>query len=191
MTLPPPEVQTRRPGTRVRAAASSWLRWGPRRHWTAAATAVLTVVVVAIPTALVPNPVFGRDVPPTAWAWPVLLVTAVLSGLLVATYVRQDPAESPATEGGDQPRGDGEPQRKAGMVGGLLTFLAVGCPVCNKLALLALGYSGALRWFAPVQPVLAAGAVVLLAWALFRRLESDGACPVPRPSRRDRATIAG
>ena len=68
---------------------------------------------------------------------------------------------------------------ETGAVGGFLTFLAVGCPVCNKLALLALGYTGAIQWFAPVQPWLAAGAVVLLGWALMRRLAFADACPVP------------
>jgi len=165
----------------------------------------VTVLVVAIPTALVPNPVFGREVPPTAWAWPVLILTAVLSGLLVATYVRDVPLRAPARDGSSAAAGagipveggggavsadPGEPTR-TGMVGGLLTFLAVGCPVCNKLALIALGYSGALRWFAPVQPWLAAGGVALLAWALVRRLENDGACPLPGESVPSRATIAG
>ncbi len=135
---------------------------------TAALAAVVTVLVVAIPTAMIPNPVFGRDIPTTVWAWPALLVTAVLSGLLFATYVRRsDDAPERTTEG------------KAGAVGGFLTFLAVGCPVCNKLALIALGYTGAIQYFAPVQPVLAVGAVLLLAWALVRRLANATACEIP------------
>jgi hypothetical protein len=51
--------------------------------------------------------------------------------------------------------------------------------VCNKLALIALGYTGALQWFAPVQPVLAVAGIVLLAYALRRRLAGEIACPVP------------
>ena len=61
----------------------------------------------------------------------------------------------------------------------MLSFLAVGCPVCNKIALLALGYSGALQWFAPLQPVLALAGVALLAWALRARLRGAVTCPVP------------
>lgn len=68
---------------------------------------------------------------------------------------------------------------RAGAVGGFLTYLAVGCPVCNKIALLALGYTGALQWFAPVQPVLAVAGVALLAYALRRRLAGEIACPLP------------
>ena len=65
-----------------------------------------------------------------------------------------------------------------GTAGALLTFFAVGCPVCNKLVLLALGYAGALQWFAPVQPYLAGLAIVLLMWALVVRLRGQVACPV-------------
>ncbi len=32
---------------------------------------------------------------------------------------------------------------------------AIGCPVCNKLVVLALGFSGALAYFEPIQPALA------------------------------------
>ncbi len=186
------ESLSRRPLARrsLPAAWAAWRRWGRRRHLAALVTTVATVLVVAIPTALIPNPVFGREVPPTAWAWPVLLVTAALSGLLFATYVAEVPG-GPGEQHGFVAVGDGakDTQRRAGMVGGLFTFLAVGCPVCNKLALLALGYSGALQWFAPVQPWLAGAALVLLVWALVRRLENDGACPVPRSSDPVRATI--
>lgn len=69
-------------------------RWPARRWWTAAA-AVLGTVVVGVPTELIPNPVFGQAVPVTWWAWPALAVTAALSGLLLATYVRDPAVPSP------------------------------------------------------------------------------------------------
>ncbi len=52
----------------------------------------------------------------------------------------------------------------------------MGCPVCNKLVLLALGYTGAIQFFEPVQPYLAAGAIALLAWALAARVRRERAC---------------
>lgn len=139
--------------------------WTPRRWLVAVVAAVGTVVAIALPTAMIPNPVFGRAIPTTWWAWPVLAVTAGLGGLLAATYVR---------DGREVERAP-----RAGMVGGLLAYFAVGCPVCNKIALLALGYTGALQWFAPAQPVLAAAGIVLLAFALRQRLRGEVACPVP------------
>ncbi len=148
--------------------------WSRRRWYAVSASAVATVLIIAVPTAMIPTPVFGREVPPTWWSWPVLLVTAVLGGLLFATYVRQpDDAAATATE-------DGEAQfDKKGMAGGFLTYLAVGCPVCNKIALLALGSAGALEWFAPIQPFLGVAALGLLGWALKVRLDGERACPVP------------
>lgn len=141
--------------------------WPARRWWAALAGAAVTVVSIAVPTAMIANPVFGRSVPVTGWAWPVLLLAAALSGLLLATYVR-DPA------------GPVDPvSARTGVAGAALTFFAVGCPVCNKLVLVLLGTSGALQWFAPVQPVLAVAAVGLLAWALQSRLRGEVACRVP------------
>ncbi|MBR7744748.1 hypothetical protein KC207_15735 [Phycicoccus sp. BSK3Z-2] len=144
--------------------------WSPRRWWAALGAAAVTVLVVAVPTAMLPTPVFGREIPTTWWAWPVLAVTAALSGLLFATYVREPGAAAA------EPTVD-----RRGFAGGLLAFFAVGCPVCNKVVLLALGYAGALQWFAPVQPVLAVAGVALLAWALRARLRGEVSCAVPEP----------
>ncbi|MBF4160929.1 hypothetical protein [Nocardioides acrostichi] len=145
--------------------------WTARRWLVALAAAATSVVVVAVPTDLIDTPWFGRDVPPTWWSWPALLISSVLFGMLAATYVRESPRPEPA--------GDEEPMVRGGWLGGLLTFFAVGCPVCNKVVLLALGYSGALTWFQPVQPLLAVAALGLLAWALRRRLRYDQTCPLP------------
>lgn len=153
---------------------SALAQWSPRRWAVGVLAAVATVLVIAVPTAMIPTPIFGRTVPPTAWSWPVLILTSVLSGLILATYVRAPEVGAP--DSGD-PTG-----RRRGALGGLLTFFSVGCPVCNKLALLALGYAGALRWFAPVQPYLAVLGVALLVWALRVRLRGQVMCPVPSRS---------
>ena len=67
----------------------------------------------------------------------------------------------------------------AGHAGGVLPFLAVGCPVCNKLVIVAIGVSGALSYWAPVQPFLAAVSVALLVFAVYRRLRGMKSCPLP------------
>jgi hypothetical protein len=155
------------PGRDASATIGGW----PTRRWVVAgASTVGTVLLVGIPTALVPTGVFGRGVPAPMWAWPVLLTTATLSGLLTATYVA---AAGPQVV---QPK---DPGRRGAMAGGFLTYLAVGCPTCNKVALLALGASGAIRWFAPLQPALAGIGVLLLMYALRKRLAGARACPLP------------
>jgi hypothetical protein len=151
---------------------SEWavLRQWPSRRWALAVVAGAGVaVLVALPTAVIPNPVFGRTVAVTWWSYPVVILTGILGGLLVATYVRGSAAPAPAPDELDR-------ASKLGMAGTLASFFAVGCPVCNKLVLLALGASGAIAWFAPIQPFLALGSVALMAVALRIRLRGEVSC---------------
>lgn len=148
------------------AVPLAWLIAWPLRRWlSAAGAAIAFAMLVAIPTDLIDTPVFSREIPPTWWAWPSLIVSSLLGGLLVATYVAAP----------DRP--DATASRRGGWVGASLTYFAVGCPVCNKLVLLALGSAGAVTWFEPVQPVLQVLAITLLAWALRRRLLGELSCP--------------
>jgi hypothetical protein len=135
--------------------------------------ATVSALAIGLPTDVIPNPVFGRQgTPVESWAMPVLAITAVLSGLLFATYVQADVAdETDDVVGLDRPS-------RFGSLGGLLSFFAVGCPICNKVVVIALGTSGALTWFAPVQPYLGILALGLLAWALRVRLRGEVACSV-------------
>lgn len=125
-----------------------------RRVGIAVGVALFTLLVIAIPTDLIPNPVFGRQVEPTAWAWPVAILTAVLAGVLIA--LPRPTSCRPAT--------------RTGIIGGGLAYLAVGCPTCNHLVVLALGATGALTWFAPIQPYLALIALAILAGAIAHRI---------------------
>jgi hypothetical protein len=160
-----------------------------RRQWlTAAVAGVVVALAIGLPTDVIPNPVFGRPVDITWWSYPTLVVTAVLGGLLAATYVRVGPRSTPSApidgaDAGDEVEID-RPGR-LGSIGGLLSFFAVGCPVCNKLVVIALGTTGALEWFAPAQPILAVASIVLLAWALRVRLRGATSCPVPGTIRDD------
>jgi hypothetical protein len=138
---------------------------------------LVTGLLVALPTAVIPNPVFGREIGVTWWSYPVVVVTAVLGGLLIATYVRP---RRPDSDSGDVEAPDElDRASKLGMAGALVTFFAVGCPVCNKLVLIALGTSGAITWFAPIQGYLALASVALMVVALRARLRGEIACSVP------------
>jgi uncharacterized membrane protein YhhN len=156
------------------SSPSAWRtlrRWSPRQVAVAALGAVAVALLIGIPTDVIPNPVFGRPVPVTWWSYPTLVVTAVLGGLLVGTYVRRDSAPPSTLDEIDTPT-------RNGSVAGLLSFFAVGCPVCNKLVIVALGATGARQWFEPIQPLLAVASIVLLAWALRARLRSVDACRI-------------
>ena len=137
-------------------------------QWTVAVVAtVVTALLTGLPTEMIGNPWFVRMTPVLWWNRPVWLLTAVLAGLLLATYVGTTSREG----------ADGRSTSRRGGIGGALGYLAIGCPVCNKIVVVALGTSGALNWFAPLQPVLAVGSLVLLAVALRARLRSVTACP--------------
>ncbi len=62
--------------------------WTARRWLVAALASVVTVLVVGVPTVLVPNPVFGRAVPVTWWAWPVLWVLPQFTWFPLITRLR-------------------------------------------------------------------------------------------------------
>ena len=154
-------------------------RFTPRQWWVAVLGGIATALLVGLPTDVIPNPVFGRPVPVTWWSYPVLAVTAVLGGLLIATYVREPgiDTDGTTTDAVDLSDDDRRTARRGGL-GGLLSFFAVGCPVCNKIVLLAVGTVGARRWFEPIQPYLAVLSIVLLVVALRARLRGLVACPV-------------
>jgi len=144
-------------------------------------------------SAIIPNPVFGRQIPPEAFAIAIWLLSAPLIGIVGATYTAPMPAAGAqplrfAPAGGLHSAGPLLPVRPVeerrsstlGTIGGLGAFLAIGCPVCNKIALVLLGWSGALSIWAPLQPVLGAASLVLLAvtaaWRIRLRMRG-GACP--------------
>ncbi|MGA1034876.1 MAG: hypothetical protein ACO3VI_06140 [Ilumatobacteraceae bacterium] len=154
--------------------------WTPRQWVTAAVASVVVALLIGLPTDVIPNPVFGRPVDITWWSYPTLLVTAMLGGLLAATYVRVSLTE------GDDERDDLDRPGRLGGIGGVLSFFAVGCPVCNKLVVIAVGTTGALEWFAPAQPLLAVASIALLAWALRTRLRNAASCRVSGTIREDR-----
>jgi len=130
--------------------------------------AVLAGTAYGLVAAIVPNPVFGRQIPPEPFAVAVWLLSAPLIGIIGATYsapwgqatapVALLGADGAVGAGavGDAPSRDGGPATWLGGAASLGAFLAIGCPVCNKVALVLLGTSGALSVWAPIQPILGA-----------------------------------
>ena len=129
---------------------------------------MLIALVLAVPTAIIDNPWFTRMTPVEPEQYGFWAATSLLTGALLATYI--------------------DPNLRHGLGGrtvgaGLLGVFAVGCPVCNKLVVAILGTSGALSWFAPIQPLLGLGAVALAGYGLWIRVRAlrAGACRLPAP----------
>ncbi|MEU0684019.1 MULTISPECIES: hypothetical protein [Streptomyces] len=76
--------------------------WPLRRWLVAVAVTVLAALVIGVPTGVIPTPFYTRMTPVLWWNYPVWVISSVLEGLLVATYVRVPtaapavPADSPA-----------------------------------------------------------------------------------------------
>ena len=141
------------------------------RFWLTALVATLaSFAILGIPTAVIPNPWFIRMTPTEPFNVATMVLSAPLMGVLTATYLARPSGASPApTEGGGR-----------ATIGGVAAYLAIGCPICNKIIVAVLGVSGALNVFAPVQPLIGAGSVLLLSatliWRLRRRSEDCARC---------------
>ncbi|CAM3372470.1 hypothetical protein KIPE111705_05345 [Kibdelosporangium persicum] len=126
--------------------------------------AAATAAIVGIPTDVLDTDYFTRMTSVRWWEYPVLTLTAVLTGLWATI-----------------PRASGT-RGQVGVAGAVTTVVfAVACPVCNKIVVGLLGLSGALGIWAPMQPILAAlslaalSAAVVIRWR--RRTCSAGTCP--------------
>ena len=137
--------------------------------------AVVAALAIGIPSDLVPNPIFGRPVPVRPIDVVIWAITSALIGLILAIRPgRTDDADG--VEGVDVD----DPAETRAVWGGIVSFLAVGCPVCNQAVVALIGTSGALSWWAPVQPFVGALAIGLLLVALRTRLRTYDleACPI-------------
>jgi hypothetical protein len=154
----------------------------------AAAWSVISLLAYGVVSAIIPNPVFGRQIAPEPFAIAVWVASAPLMGLVLATYTAPAPvAASAVVPLSRAPAADAAPERTRsdgstlGALAGLGAFLAIGCPVCNKAALLLLGTSGAMSVWAPIQPILGAASLALLggtlAWRMRLRIRG-GTCAV-------------
>ena len=135
---------------------STWLRAVP--------IALVAAVLIGVPSDLIDTPLFGRPVDTRPIDYVILAVTSALIGLIFA--IRAEPAPGSVSEGAEVEE-DSTP-----IWGGFVSFLAVGCPVCNQAVVALVGTSGALSWWAPVQPLVGLAAIALLIYALRRRLDT-------------------
>ena len=138
---------------------ATWLRAIPY--------ALVAAVLIAVPSDVIDTPIFGRPVDVRAIDYVILAITAGLIGLIFAIRVPDSDAS--------------ESQETRTVWGGFVSFLAVGCPVCNQAVVALVGTSGALSWWAPVQPVVGLIAVAILLYTLRLRVRTHDpeACPVP------------
>lgn len=100
--------------------------------------------------ALWENPLFMRMTPTGGFEITLLLLQSALAGLYVGL----------PTQCGTRTAG----------AGGVIGFLGIACPVCNKILMLLFGSTLLLEYYEPVRLYLALGGVALLAVAIWLKL---------------------
>ena len=144
--------------------------WSWRRWLLAAVVAVAAGLAIGVPTGIVRTSLYTRMTAVTWWDYPVWAASALLVGLTAATYLRDgEPRVSP-----------GRDRSRRTVLAAVMSTFAVGCPICNKLVVTLIGVSGALSYWAPLQPILGVVSVAVLAAGLVVRLRGAVSCPVPR-----------
>ena len=111
--------------------------------------AIALFVVVGTVTAVWANPFFTRMTPVGVWELAATGLLAALSGVTTAFWVPQCRMRGP---GG----------------GGIISFLGIACPTCNKLLMLIFGGPALLAWFDPVRPYFAIAGIGIMGLVAFR-----------------------
>lgn len=119
------------------------------------AAGAISFLALAISTSIIPNPIFPREEPVRVLDYAILASVSVLAAGLGASFAV--PRACPL-------------QRNKLLSGGILTFLAISCPVCNVAVVTLIGTGGALAWFAPVHSLLGLAAIATLTVALIMQI---------------------
>ena len=122
--------------------------------------AAATFGLLGIVSALWDNPLFMRMTPTSGFEISLLLVQSALAGLYLGIR-RAQPCAA-----------------KSAGAGGVLGFLGIACPVCNKLLVLVFGASLLLEYFEPVRLYVGLAGAALLGYALWAKL-ARADCGVP------------
>ncbi len=120
-----------------------------RRIAIGAAVAVGAFLALGTVAALWDNPLFIRMTPAGGWEISLLAVMSVMSGVFIA--IRRPFCSV-----------------KGAGAGGILGFLGVACPVCNKILLIIFGGELLMTWYEPVRIYLAALGALLIGWMVVR-----------------------
>ena len=129
------------------AALGPLLAIPPGRWAKGIAVALGSFLLLGTVVALWDNPFFVRMTPAGAWEIGFLAVLSLLGGFYAALRL--------AACGG----------RAAGS-GGVMGFLGVACPVCNKVLVLLFGGEALLTYFEPMRIYVAAAGLLMLAVAI-------------------------
>lgn len=128
------------------------------KYWIIGSLLIIALfLLLGIVTALIPNPLFSRMVKKTVLDYFFLVASSILLGTYIAVYFYKKKTSQKCT--------------MATYSGGVGSFLAFSCPICNKLLVLLFGATALLTYFEPYRPLLGFLSVGLLSGALYFELK--------------------
>lgn len=134
---------------------SNLARLSVREYAVGLLLAVAAFVILGTTTALWPNPLFTRMTPTSGFETTILTVQSALLGLYMGMR-RTACATASAT------------------TGGVLGFLGIACPVCNKILLFLFGSDLLLTYFEPIRLYVGLTGVAVTIVALLRKSATLG-----------------
>ncbi len=120
-------------------------------------SAVSLFFFFGIVTALIPNPWFTRMTEKTTLDYFFLIASSILLGSYISVHFYK--------------KGLSKKCNLTALSGGVGSFLAFSCPICNKLLLLLFGTTILLTYFEPYQPFLGFLSISLLIIALYLKIK--------------------
>ena len=138
--------------------------WSVRQRTVALGVFAATFIVLGEVGQTLPPNSADRTYPVEWWNWVTLPASALLMGMIAATFVVQGGrrALAGASTGG----------------AGTVAAIVMACPVCSPLAIPLLGTSGLLAFLVPDRGLIALVSVVMLALTLLLRLRASTTCAV-------------
>ena len=127
------------------------------------AVALASFILLGTVASLWDNPIFVRMTPAGGWEIAMLAAMSAISGVYVA--IRRPFCSV-----------------KGASAGGILTFLGVACPVCNKILLLIFGGELLMTYYEPVRIYVAAIGTLLIGWFTLREYLLVRRRPEPIPA---------
>ncbi len=111
-----------------------------------------------IVTSIIPNHWFTRMIPIKMLDWVFLVISSLLIGAYIAVHLYKKKKSSSCSI--------------TATAGGVGSFFAFACPICNQLLVILFGATALLTYFEPYRPVLGFVSNGLLAGALYWRIKT-------------------
>lgn len=108
-------------------------------------------------TDLIPNPWFTRMIGKNSLDYVFLISSSSIVGAYIGVHFYKKNAAKKCNA--------------ATYSGGIGSFLAFGCPICNKLLVLLFGTAALMAYLEPYRPILGFGSVALAGGALYWRVK--------------------